>query len=418
MERFARKFSAACLVGTGAVLWLLWHQQAPAQQFGRAMEAFRSRDWERVQYGLLGLKTASGYESRAILFSAALHLQRKEFGPALEELELAAAHPDVRAAALTLAGEALYGQGKLRPAEKTFRRALEVNADEIEAHRWLAIAYYDIGLMTAALGHLQRVADLDPHDPRPHRIMGVIHMDHGNPVAAVDDFEESVRRDPAQPDRDDILLELGQCQRQLHRYDDARRTLSMIEESADSLALLADIDYHQNRAAEAGQHAREALKLAADQRLALLVLGKIAFDERRFADAVETLTRAARAAPKDYDIHYALATSLRSVGRNEEAEEELHAAEELHELGRRAEDLFQQATADPEDAGVRYQLGMVSEQLGLDQLAETWFKAAALLAPNDQRARARLAELKQRGGQWNGPLRRGVARSGMSLIEP
>jgi tetratricopeptide (TPR) repeat protein len=405
-------------VSAGAFFWALWHEQAPAQQFSRAMNAFRSRDWERVQYDLLSLKTASGYESRSILFSAALRLQRREFGQALEELELAAAHPEIRATALTLAGEALYGQGKFRAAERAFRLALQVDKDEIEAHRWLAVAYYDIGLMTAALTHLQRVADLDPHDARPHRIMGVIHMDHGNPAAAVDDFEESIRREPEQPDRDDILLELAQCQRQLHRYDDARKTLSIVGVSANSLALLADIDYHQGRAEDAKKRAQAALKLAENQRLALLVLGKIAFDERNFADAVKTLTQAGRVAPKDYDIRYALSTSLRVVGRNAEAEAELRAAERLHDLEKRAEDLLQQAIAEPEDADVRYQLGTVAEQLGLDQLAETWFRAATLLAPDSQRARAKLIELGERAGRRNDGFHRGVVHSRMSSVEP
>lgn len=387
--------SAVALSGVVA-LAILGRNQAPRQRLGRALQAMDAADWERVQYEYIALKNVRGYESQTGLLAGALRLQAGELDLALDELEFAAVHAETRVRALVLAGEALYAKDNFHLAERTLRAAVMIDADCIEAHRWLATAYYDIGLMNEALSHFQRVADLDPSDPRPHRIMGVLRMDHGNPSSAADDLEESLRRDPHQIDADQIRLELAQCQERLHRFHDAQRTLDACGESAGKLALLASMRHAEGRADEAQRLARAALQLAAEQRLALLVLGKIAFDDRRFADAVEFLSQAAEAAPKDHDIRYTLAIALRAGGQTDDAKRELEAAEALRRLRERSEELFRSALAEPANADLRYELGLLAEEVDMFALAESWFRAAVMLAQDHPKARAKLEEYKVR----------------------
>lgn len=389
---FARGLAALSLFCLcGLLLALLWCERQPARQFQRGMQAVRARDWEGVNYAHLALSGAAGYETRDSLFRGALQVAQRQTEPALDELHFAAKNEETRAAAYELAGEALYVQQNFRAAEASFRRALALDPDLSAAHRQLAAAYYDVGLMGEALSHLQRLAELEPLDPRPHQVMGVIHMDFGNSSAAVEDFEESLRRGPSQVDRQEMLLELAQCQRQLHRYDDARRTLETSDESPEALALLADVWYRQGEREQARRCAQAALDRAADQRLALLVLGRIAFDERRFDEAVTSLHQAAKTAPKDADIRYSLATALRECGRAEDAAAEMRAADELYQKGTLAQTMLQQTAAEPYNAELRYRLGELADELGAPDIAQTWFQATLLLAPGHRQARAKLS---------------------------
>jgi tetratricopeptide (TPR) repeat protein len=397
------------LIVTGAGLAGLVYADRPEAHFRRGMTALHGRDWERLDYEYWALAGRRGYEARASLFAGALRLQESDFDGALNELAYAKGQPETSVDALVLGGQAMYAQGKLRPAEIVWGQALAIDPDHVDAHRWLAIAYYDIGLMTEALNHFQKVADLEPGDARPHRIMGVVRMDHGNLSAAVSDLEESLRRDPRQPDRQQILLELAQCQERLHRYDDALRTLNECDETAESQALSASIRYAQARPDDAERLAKHALELNSQERLALLVLGKLAIDRRQPKRALLLLDRAAEAAPTDSDVHFSLAVALRASGQVQRAQAEMDMAQNLKGLRERSDKLFQQTIKEPYNAEVRYQLGLLAEQAALGVLAETWFRAAVLLQPDHRPAQAKVEEYRRRraqhsesGGQGSG----------------
>ncbi|HEV3339761.1 MAG TPA: tetratricopeptide repeat protein [Pirellulales bacterium] len=371
----------------------LWWWQRPAERLRRGMATLESRDWERLEYEQFSLPKTSVYLAPSSLFSAALKLERREFTAALRDLRYAAGDPAIQPLAWVMAGKALYAQDRFREAEMNFKHALELAPDLVEAHRWLAIAYYDIGLMNEAQHHLQRVSELEPSDPRPHRIMAVIHMDHGSYAVAVEDFEESLRRDPHQTDEQDILTELAQTQFVLKRYEDARRTLSGCQETAEVLAMQSDACFALGDPLQAKVLAQKALRSEPDQRLAFLVLGRVALEERRHDEAVDLLSKGAAAAPSDYDLQYTLLTALRAANRPEEAERQVAVVEELRELRDRFDSLAEKAVDEPYNAEVRYELGMLATRLEMPRIAESWLKAAVALNPNHPLARS---ELKRR----------------------
>ncbi|HQU43154.1 MAG: hypothetical protein B7Z73_06555 [Planctomycetia bacterium 21-64-5] len=381
------------LVGGGSLVGLWWCQR-PAEQLRRALATLEARDWERLQYQQFALPRSNEYAAPSSLFAAALKLQRRDFLPALRELGYAAADPKIRPRAWVLSGEALYAQNRFREAELNFKHALELDPDLVEAHRWLAIAYYDIGLMAEALRHLQQVADLDPRDPRPHRIMAVIHLDRGSYAIAVEDFEESLRRDPRQLDRQEILTELAQAQLTLKRFDDAQRTLASCHESPEVLAMRADAFFALGDAAQAKRVAEKALQPGSEQRLALLVLGKLALNERRYDDAIDLLSKGSEAASSDYDVQYTLLTALRAAGRAEDAEKQVRAVEELRGLRERFDGLLEQAVSDPYNAEIRYQMGILADRLDMPRVAQSWLKAAVVLDPHHRLAQS---EVKKHG---------------------
>lgn len=369
--------------------WLWWTERAEAR-LDRGLRALQRHDWEQLQYAQVAIERMRPLRAENSLFLGALKLQAGELRSAVHELSFAGAKPARRAAALVLAGQAQYAEKRFREAEFSFNRALQIDPDLSEAHRWLAIAYYDIGLIHQAIAHLQRVAELDPSDPRPHRVMAVIHMDRGSYALAAEDFEESLRRDPHQVDRDEILLELSQTQVWLRRYDDAWRTLQGCQEAAEVCAMRAECCYARGEPAAAERWAGKALQLDPQQRLGAMVMGKIGFDRRDFAKAVEMLGRASRVSPADYDLRYSYVVALRAAGESDRAQQELDAVEKLRALRDQFDKLQDQAAKNPYNAELRYQLGVLADDLKMGRMAEGWFKAAVALDANHRLARRAL----------------------------
>lgn len=384
---------------TALGLAALAYADRPEAHFRRGLAALRVRDWERLGYEYRALAGARGYEARASLFAGALRLQESDFDGALNELAYAKGQQETAVDAWVLGGQALYAQGKLRPAEVAWGKALAIDPNHLDAHRWLAIAYYDIGLLSEAIDHFQKVADLDPNDPRPHRILGVMRMDYGNLAAAADDLEESLRRDARQPDREQILIELANVQDRLHRYEDAIRTLNECEESAESVALAASIRYAQGRPKDAERLAKRALEFDSQERLALLVLGKLAVDIRQPETALKLLEQATAAAPNDSDLRYSLGVALRAAGQPERAQAEMDAAQRLKEVRERSDELIRQTVHEPYNADLRYKLGVLAEEAGMANLADTWYRAALLLDPDHRLAHIKVEEYRAKKGR-------------------
>lgn len=374
----------------GGLLAAFWWNERPDPQFHRALVALDGRDWERLLYRQLPLARRPGYEAKHALLAGALLLEAKEFEPSLRELRHARKQADLNARALLYTGQALYAQRGFREAELCFVEALRLDSKLTDAHRWLAIVYYDIGLMNETVVHLNEVAQLAPEDPRPHRIMAVIHMDRGVAAHAVEDLEESLRRDPWQPDRQEMLLDLASAQLSLKRFDDARATLTECEESPETLAVRANFAYALGDSESARYKAERALELAPHQRLAVLVLGKLAFGARDYDRAVAMLSQAVEASPTDYQLRYTLVKALRAAGDTDRAEKELAEVEQLRGLQGDFDQLLERAVIEPYNAEIRYKLGLLAVRLRMERMAESWFKAAVVLNPQHRLARLEL----------------------------
>lgn len=390
-RRGARSYlAAAAALVAGGLLAAFWWNERPGPQFHRALASLDARDWERLLYRQLPLVRRPGFEAQHALLAGALLLEAKEIEPSLRELRHARKHPAVNARALLYTGQALYAQRGFREAELCFVEALRLDPQLTDAHRWLAIVYYDIGLMNETVVHLNEVAQLAPEDPRPHRIMAVIHLDRGVAAHAVEDLEESLRRDPWQPDRQEMLLDLASAQLSLKRLDDAQATLAECEESPETLAVRANFAYALGDSESARSKAERALELAPHQRLAVLVLGKLAFGARDYDRAVAMLSQAVEAAPTDYQLRYTLVKALRAAGDTDRAEKELAEVEQLRGLQGDFDELLERAVIEPYNAEIRYKLGLLAVRLRMERMAESWFKAAVALNPQHRLARMEL----------------------------
>ena len=98
--------AAVCLAGI--LLYLRWERNRPENQDRRGLDALAEKDLEAVREHAAALENAEGYKSHYHLLFGAYLLRSGDVESALPQLNQAADHPETRARARALAGEAFY----------------------------------------------------------------------------------------------------------------------------------------------------------------------------------------------------------------------------------------------------------------------------------------------------------------------
>ena len=266
------------------------------------------------------------------------------------------------------------------------------------------------------MAQLTRVAELDARDPRPHRLMGLMYKDFENYSTAAEHYRESLRRDAAQPDNDQILLELADCEIKLRRYDEALKVLSRSAAGPDRWVREAECQYGAGQMEQAGRLLDQTLQADPAQLAALLLYGTIASEQGDLSTAVEAFTRAVVAWPKDYAAHFKLAQALRRSGNDAEADRHAQIADELKRIREEFSKLHERAAADPDDANIRCRLGVLAGELGRPDLAQVWFRAALAIDPQHAETLNHVAGLAAAAAPPPGP--QPVPISGRTALKP
>jgi tetratricopeptide (TPR) repeat protein len=395
----------AALLGLGSYGYAL--RTAPRRHFQAALTAFARNDLDRVLTAHEALQGVDGYEPHRRLLAGMILLRSQRLLEAIVEFGFAREHSDTRALAYTLSGEALYKSKQFRDAQRILAAALQWDPQQTDAHRWLAALYYDVGAMNQALSHLAFVAQQAPGDPRPHRLTGLIHKDFEEYTKAINAYRESLKRGPSQPDKEAVLLELAECQSKLQQHKEALETLRTCPSSAQCLWLQAECRRALGDQAVAGRLVDEAIAREPSHLPALQLKGTLDLEAGNAAAAVDVLSKAVKAYPKEWRPRYTLAMAYKRLGDAKQAAEQLKTYEELRALRDRFTKLHTQAIQEPDNAERRYELGVVARQLDKPLLAISWFEAALALQPAHEKARASLQELTR--GSRNLPDQQGAS---------
>ena len=369
-----------CVVAVAAITWLQMRGRHEAA-FARALTALDREEWETVRELARELRSSPAHQSQATFLRGALLFHRGHYYPALDELEQIKDDQDLKSPALTLMGQAWYHLGRHIEAQAAFREVLASAIDSVDAHRWLAASYYDLGAMHDALAHLKRTADLDPQDSRPLRLLGLIYKDYERYEDALPMYEESLRRKADQPDAVDVRLEMATCQLRLRRHREALRTLASCPDLPDIDAVRAECQYAIGDVAQAKETLARALAAQPDHLDVALLRGTILLDEGQTERAVEVLSHAAQRHPHDYMVHLKLAQALTQVQKPRQAEAEHKLAERLRSIREEFAQLHRDAWDRPGDIAVRLRLAELAKELGRPDLADVWLKSAAALQP-------------------------------------
>lgn len=381
--RWLAAASAVLLAATASAGGYVWYWRQPDRQFSRALEAVRRHDWQAVRQYAEALAPVPGFEPHAHFLRGGLLLESGKPMAALAEFGHSVDHADLRVATLTLSGRALYEARRWADAARLLRQAVEADPQAVEAHRYLALCYYALGLNRQTTVHLLRVAELAPEDPRPYRLLASMYKDFQEYAAAVENYQEALRRaGQGLADRETMLLELAECQLQLQKPQAAAETLAAVPPGPDRWALEAECLRQQGRLDEAERLADQALRQRPALLAALLLKGDLCLARGDARTAADVLGRAQIAYPKNHHVVAKLMQAFRRLGDEARVRELARKADALKKLWTEFSELHAQASEQPDNADVRCRLGVLARELDRPDLARSWFEAALAIQPN------------------------------------
>lgn len=378
----------------GIIGWQQWTDPLRYYRIGR--QGLEQDNRELIEVALVGLQGSEEYQAHRTFLEASLSLRNQK---PVEALRLALAckeHPDVEVEARVLAGEATYQLGGAGNAKMYWEEALAKDPDCLAAHQWLGVLYFDLGAMDHAMLHLQAVSKLSPLDPRPDRLMGLINRDYERPGIAIPHYRETLRRDPMQPDREAIWLELADCEMKQREFETARASLDNCQDSPRKQRLLAQCLMNLGELDEARKLAQQALAAEPNDLDVLRLNADIALVDGQVERAVELLEQGVTVNPFHHGTRTQLAQVLGRLERVEEARVHSQRAEELQVQWQRFSDLQIDAINQMANAEIRVEIGDLADKLGMPELAETWFKAALAINPRLPAALQALTDLQAR----------------------
>jgi predicted Zn-dependent protease len=152
-----------------------------------------------------------------------------------------------------------------------------------------------------------------------------------------------------------------------------------------------------------GKQAREILDGVLEEHpehaLALRTRGQFAITDREPARAEVWLRRAAKVWSDDYQTHWLLVQALQQQNKTEQAQAELHKAEEIKDRIERLSDLRSRKMSEqPLDPALHCEMGVLLLRGGYKELGERWLKSALNLNSDYKPAHAALAEYYQQQG--------------------
>jgi tetratricopeptide (TPR) repeat protein len=347
--------------------------QAAPKMVERLWKELTKEELAKVRKGLPWLAKYPDLKDDVEVLTLGLAIaEGKDLRTAEERLKQLAVNSRLRSQALTLLGEAHRRQGNYWAARQMYERILAANAQDAAAHWGLEKVCADIGSDAEVESHAQKVVELDSRDYRPHRTLGEWHLRHKRWNPAMEELRESLRLKPDQPDKDNVLLALVESLTGAQKYTDALTTLKDIKASPRKAYLEARCRYEAKEIVKAKQLLDTATRPPAEYLPSLLLRANIAVSDHELEIADRMLSRALKLGPLSSEPHRKMAGLLRQKGELDAARAEDKSADDLEALEAQVAALLAKASQNPEDAGPRKELAVVSKRLGRDAEAKHW----------------------------------------------
>jgi tetratricopeptide (TPR) repeat protein len=395
-----RQLAGTAIVVAGVIAIGLWqYSLRPDNCYRRGRQAILAGDRATVIRESRRLLATPGFESRGRFLTGLWHARSGRAPEALDDLRIAAEDESIAVEALTAGAECYYNLGRFVEAVELSQRAIARDANSLDAHRWLAVSLYDLGITYQAAAELEFVSAKALSDPRADRLLGLIYNENEQFAEAIEHYRRSLERGLCDPERGKVALELVQTLLREKRIDEALEVLRDAERSALSLRLRAECLELQGQLDEAHDLYREAVKLDPHNLEAKLKLGASLLEQRSATQAVSVLQDAVHSAPYSGQAHFLLSQAYGKTGESEKAADELRLFHKAQADEREFSDLHQTAAENPNDAEARYRLGILARGRGRPELARMWFRAALAVQPDHRATRSALAEIDAAGGQ-------------------
>lgn len=325
-------------------------------------------------------------------------------------------------------GLSLYSSGRVDASIPELRRAVDLNAKDIQALLALGVAYQQAGRVAEAEGAWEAVLAIDPNSVTALDWLAKARISEGQFDAAIEllslvPTDEDLTLDLAlaysqagqfdkaagtliaalskSPGAKRICTALATVYVQSHRYQDAtnlsRKQFEMYPNDAAIELLYLRLLVLQDDDADAQPIAQKLLAARPDDFNALYLSGVIDNDQLRYAAAVEHLRAAATVDPNHYDVRFNLGVAYEHLKQNDSAREELEKAVAL----------------DPSKAEAHFHLAQVLRSLGWNDKAQEQLR----LFQQCQQEATTLALGQTKAGQAAQALGAGNAALAVSLYQ-
>lgn len=399
----------ACLLGLVLLAamggFAYWKISRPMYRYQLGLDALAQHDPVMLSFASQALANTKGFEPHAHLLQGAAILKigaidgnMSRLSEATEHFTKCSRNAETRVPALLMTGECYAKANRNDIAEKCLSEVLLIDPNQVDAHRLLAQIYFDVGVMNKAMFHLTQVAKLDTEDCRAVQFLGRIQADFGDFEGAITSYDEALARGPSEADERAIRFELAQSLVKRRNYARALKVLGTwlppkdyrpTDGSAaapDYLAMKAECQLGLGDRDEAKKSLAEALQIQPEHLASLLLAGNIALQSQDPKSAESLLKRALQTNPKDYTANFRLEQAYRQMGDKERADEQHEVVQMIQSLKEKFAELHQAAMKQPENAEIRYQLGVTAQDLNDPEMAVSWFNAAVSIDPNHTKA--------------------------------
>ena len=209
------------------------------------------------------------------------------------------------------AGDAFLRANDVTGATQQFRKALELNPRNSDAHSNLGGVLVNQGLVADGVMHLEEAIRLDPTSGGAYYNLGMLRSRQGRVDEAIRQLTLAVRYRPEVADARRVLGALL-CSRGAHAagLDQLQEAARLDPNDASTRYCLGKALAEVNRPNDAVPHLHAAVQLDPNDPAAPHLLGQLLFQQGRIAPAIEHLSRAAQLSPDDPGILGDLALSL------------------------------------------------------------------------------------------------------------
>jgi len=239
-------------------------------------------------------------------------------------------------------------------AERQCRKALELNAENIDAHFYLGLALFHSGRTSDAAIEWSEVVTRDPNNVEAYYNLGQIMLRRHKTDDAISYFSKVIKLKPdhikglsnlggllfaegkaneavihlskairLDPNNIDIRYNLAHATFVSHRPKEAIRHFSIVVDAMPDdpavHSLLATALAHEQRTDEAVEHWLKAIELDPNDVESRYNVGRAMAVRGKFDEAVEYWSPAIRLSPKHIQVRYNLAVALAKLGKYQEA---------------------------------------------------------------------------------------------------
>lgn len=317
----------------------------------------------------------------------------------------------------TLRGMATEGTGNLPAALEDYRHALKLAPSYLAALEGAAQADFRMG-HDSARSYLEMIITQRPNDARAHALLGILDYRKQNCAAAVGHFAEATSFIADQPK---VLTEYGSClhalsrdedalpvfakaftlapenrdarynlalaQKNIHRADEAIKTLQPLVDSApadpDALVFSAELYESRNDTVEAVKLLRQALIVNPEDIDAYLQFASVSFDHASPKVGIDMIDFGLRHLPSEPRLYLVRGILLTQLG----------------DFARAADDFETASRIDPSLQFLDMAEGIVESQQHKKPEALSKFRAAVKAHPDEAYAHYLLAEALQEEGK-------------------